>query len=107
MHGIGAGVVIEHGEHRGRIIGAVDHAVVRGIRMQPTELFGVFGVSVLDRPRRAEFTRGVADHVQQGGDTHDSVEQFWFLRQGGTDEKAAVGTPVNAQLLRGRPPFGA
>ena len=63
--------------------------------MQPTELFGVFGVSVLDRPRRAEFASRVADHVQQGGDTHDGVEQLRFLRQGGTDEQTAVGTPVD------------
>ena len=64
--------------------------------MQPTELFGVFGVSVLDRPRRAEFAGGVADHVQQGGDAHDGIEEFRFLRQGGTDEQAAVGTAVDA-----------
>ena len=90
VHWISAGVIVEHREHSGRVVGAFSYSVVRRVVDEPAELLGIFGVAVLNCPGWPELRGGVSDHVEKWCDANYRVEKFGPLGHGRAHKQPTI-----------------
>ena len=90
----------EDGEQNGRVLGAGNDVVVRGVGIQVCEVLGDIRIAELAAGDLAAGHPIEAHHVQHRGGAHGGTEAGWRLGDAGADKDAAVAAPLDAQGRR-------